>query len=104
MATIPATKFKAQCLVLMDRVSERRESFTITKRGRAVARLVPVTRKQTEPLFGRLRDVVEELGDIVDPVTTSGSWNALEARNELETPPHARRTASKSARKSRRRK
>lgn len=37
----PAAEFKAKCLALIDRVSERGEPITITKRGRVVARLVP---------------------------------------------------------------
>ena len=44
MAKVPATEFKAKCLELMDRVSERHETFIITKRGRPVAKLVPVER------------------------------------------------------------
>ena len=35
----PAAEFKAKCLALIDRVRERGEPITITKRGRVVARL-----------------------------------------------------------------
>ena len=37
--TVPAAEFKARCLALIDRVRERGEPITITKRGRVVARL-----------------------------------------------------------------
>ena len=49
---IAAGLFKAQCLKLMDRVAERHETITVTKRGKAVARLVPVESAPERPLFG----------------------------------------------------
>jgi len=38
---ITATEFKAKCLALIDEVQERGSELVISKRGRAVARLVP---------------------------------------------------------------
>jgi hypothetical protein len=35
---ISAAEFKATCLRLMDEVAQRGRSFTVTKRGKAVAR------------------------------------------------------------------
>jgi prevent-host-death family protein len=49
-----ATEFKAKCLALIDRVHTRREPITITKRGRVVARLVPVDTSVERPWL-RLR-------------------------------------------------
>jgi prevent-host-death family protein len=82
MPHVPATEFKAKCLQLMDRVAKRRESFVITKRGRPVARLVPVQRGAGEPLFGRLRDMAEEVGDIVGPIVPPQTWKALKRRHK----------------------
>ncbi len=79
MSEIPATEFKAKCLESMDRVSERRETFVITKHGRPVARLVPVVRSPEEPLFRRLRGMAEEVGDIVAPVLPPEAWAVLQA-------------------------
>jgi len=42
MRTIPAGRFKAQCLKLLDEVAETGAEITVTKRGRPVARVVPV--------------------------------------------------------------
>ncbi len=39
---IPASRFKARCLALLDDVAESGQSLTVTKRGRAVARVVPM--------------------------------------------------------------
>jgi prevent-host-death family protein len=71
---IAAGLFKAHCLELMDRVAEKRETFTVTKRGKAVARLVPVEAAPAQPLFGRLRGKGKITGDIVAP--TGETWEA----------------------------
>lgn len=40
--TIPASRFKAQCLAILDRVERTRAPIIVTKHGRPVARLVPI--------------------------------------------------------------
>lgn len=90
MASVPATEFKAKCLELMDRVAERRETFVITKRGKPVAKLVPVERKPEEPLFGRLRHMVDEVGDIMSPVVPHEAWETLTEWDELNASDLAR--------------
>lgn len=77
MTKVPATEFKARCLELMDRVAERRETYVITKHGKPVAKLVPVERKPDEPLFGRLRHMVDEVGDILGPAVPLETWGIL---------------------------
>jgi prevent-host-death family protein len=39
---VPAASLKAECLCLVDEVAARRQPIVVTKRGKAVARLVPV--------------------------------------------------------------
>ena len=68
-ASIPAATFKAECLALLDQVAEARTSYVITKRGRPVAEVVPVSRTRV-PLAGS----VTIKGDIVGPVL--GDWDA----------------------------
>lgn len=41
-SSIAAGEFKAQCLQLLNDVAERRQTLLITKRGKPIARLVPV--------------------------------------------------------------
>ncbi|PYQ49142.1 MAG: type II toxin-antitoxin system prevent-host-death family antitoxin [Acidobacteria bacterium] len=77
MPRVGAAEFKARCLELMDRVAERRESYVITKRGKPVAKLVPMERRADEPLFGRLQGMGEEIGDITAPVVPAEEWDAL---------------------------
>ena len=69
---IAAGVFKAQCLKLMDRVAENHETITVTKRGKAVARLVPIAPTPERPLFGYLREQGKITGDIVAP--TGETW------------------------------
>ena len=73
---IAAGKFKATCLELMDRVQRTREEVVITKRGKAVARLVPVDADAPRPTFGLLSDQTQVYGDIVAP--TGEAWDADE--------------------------
>ena len=64
---IPAGRFKAECLQLMDQVRDTREELVITKRGKPVAKLVPVD-DSPQPLFGMMAGSVQIHGDIVEPV------------------------------------
>ena len=40
--TIMASRFKAECLAILDQVDELKISVVVTKHGRPVARLVPM--------------------------------------------------------------
>lgn len=61
---IPAGKFKAQCLQLIDLVKEKRSEIIITKRGKPTARLVPLDDPRPTRLFGYLKGSVTIVGDI----------------------------------------
>jgi len=73
---IAAGSFKVHCLALMDEVQAKRETVVITKRGKPVAKLVPVE-EQTDDLFGFLRGKVTIVGDVVSPALKSGEWGNL---------------------------
>lgn len=64
---IAAGKFKSQCLALMDEVEKKRKEIIITKRGRPVAKLVPVE-SGDNPLIGGMRGTIRIMGDIVAPI------------------------------------
>ncbi len=70
--TIGAGDFKAKCLQLLSDVAERREPLVITKRGKPIAKLVPV--EPERQLFGALRGSVVEETDIVSPL--DAEWAA----------------------------
>ena len=73
MRTIPAAKFKAGCLKIMDEVRAGREPVLITKKGKPVARLVPVD-EPARDVFGCLSEELEITGDIVSPVVAPSAW------------------------------
>lgn len=64
--TIGAGDFKAKCLQLLDAVAVHREPLIITKRGKPVAKLMPMP--PAARLFGALAGSVLEETDIISPV------------------------------------
>ncbi len=67
MKKIGAAEFKAHCLALMEDVRSTREPLIITKRGKPVAKLVPVESKK-DNWIGRLDGVIKIVGDIESPI------------------------------------
>jgi prevent-host-death family protein len=76
MKTVAAADFKARCLTLMDDVQSTREHIVITKRGKPVAKLVPMNVGKRE-FLGRLEGIIEIVGDIESPVVPLEDWDAL---------------------------
>lgn len=70
---IGAGAFKAACLALMDEVSERRTEVTITKRGKPVARLVPVE-QAPRSVLGCMVGTGSIRGDVLSPATDLEDW------------------------------
>ena len=69
METLSASKFKATCLAVLDRVERTGEPVLVTKRGKPVAQVVPPPRVlKTGDWIGRMKGTVTVLGDIVGPV------------------------------------
>ena len=76
--TVPAGKFKAECLAMMDVVAEGAVEYVITKRGKPVARLVPIEPVQKrKSTFGCMKGTIEILGDIIAPIDVK--WKAMES-------------------------
>ena len=75
MKTIPAGEFKARCLTLMEDVRNTREPVLITKRGKPVARLVPVEDGGRD-FIGRLEGIVRIVGDIESPIEPADAWES----------------------------
>lgn len=67
---VSAAEFKAKCLSLFDEVEARHRSFVITKRGRPVARVVPLLTGAPSSLRGSL--LHEE--DLLAPIDVP--WDA----------------------------
>jgi len=75
MKKIAAGVFKANCLAIMDEVRAKRETVVITKRGKPVAKLVPVA-EDADDIFGFFRGKIQVIGDIVSPLPAE-DWGDL---------------------------
>jgi len=76
MKQIAAGDFKARCLNLMEGVNKTKEPLLITKRGRPVAKLVPVE-SDNPSLMGRLEGIVRITGDIESPIEPPEAWDSV---------------------------
>ena len=63
--TIPASQFKAKCLALLDEVAENKQPLVITKRGKPVARVVPVEKPRS--LVGSVEFLVSD-DELIKPL------------------------------------
>ena len=70
MKQIAAAKFKEHCLSILDRVGP--EGLVITKRGKPVAKLIPIG-SESASLIGALKEHLTIKGPIL---TTDENWNA----------------------------
>jgi len=70
MKTVPAARFKEQCLSIIDRLDP--EGIVITKHGRPVARVLPIEHASAE-LVGSLRGRIRVTGDLL---STGVKWTA----------------------------
>ncbi len=73
--SISASKAKTHLLELLDNVDRRRQTLTITKRGRAIAKLVPIEVQPPIDVFGCMKDTFRITGDIVAP--EPDVWEAM---------------------------
>ena len=70
MKRIPAAKFKAQCLALLDAVDP--DGIVITKHGRPVAKLIPFP-TESASLIGTLAGKLRIKDNVL---STDASWDA----------------------------
>ena len=72
---ISAAEFKTNCLRLMDQVAQRRVPIIITKRGKPVAKLVPLSEEPID-IFGRMAGTIRIFGDIISPIDVEWTGDA----------------------------
>ena len=69
---ISASQFKARCLALLDEVAASCVPLVVTKRGKPIAKLMPLDEKPPPSLLGSVRYGSEE--DLLAPVDER--WDA----------------------------
>lgn len=75
MRSIPAGRFKAQCLALLDDVAATGETIVVTKRGKPVAQLVPL--EPPASLIGSVTFLVSD-EELMAPI--DAEWDAEAGR------------------------
>ena len=74
MESIPVSKFKAQCLGILEEVRKHKKKIIITKRGVPIAEIRPLELSgQEKP---PLKETVVFMGDLVSPVAQE-DWEVL---------------------------
>jgi prevent-host-death family protein len=75
---VNVTEFKAKCLALLDGVGERGETIIITRRGRPLASVGPVSQTAWKSPEGAWAGKVTIADDLLElEADTSGLWEAV---------------------------
>jgi prevent-host-death family protein len=75
MKTIPAGQFKAKCLALLDEVRDSHAEIVVTKRGKPVAKLVPLVQDRPKSTLGQLSGTVKINCSLEELFSTGEIWN-----------------------------
>jgi len=103
MKTMGAGAFKAKCLSIIDDIHANRGELIITKRGKPMAKLVPIALEKPDSIFGFLKGKVKVVGDIVSPIVEPWEWDENifpVGTSEREEFQHNRKKSSAAATKS----
>ena len=76
MKKMAAGSFKTNCLAVMDEVQAKHETVVITKHGKPVAKLVPVTSNADE-IYNFLAGKGSVTGDVISPAVSPEEWGEL---------------------------
>lgn len=71
------SEFKSKSLGLLDHVARTRESIIVTKRGKPIAKVVPLPELKQKPEPGRLKETLLSEEDILTPLGPR-LWKASE--------------------------
>jgi prevent-host-death family protein len=78
MEEIAISEFKAKCLALLERVRRTKKPLRITRFGKPVAEVVPPSPATEQgEWIGSMKDTMQILGDIVNPVIDQADIKAL---------------------------
>jgi len=75
MKAMAVSAFKSHALQVVDRVAKTRESLVVTKRGKALVRVVPYQLASSAPVPGKLAEALVFERDIVSPLGAT-LWEA----------------------------
>ncbi len=76
MKKMAAGAFKTNCLAVMDEVQAKHETVVITKHGKPVVKVVPVS-TDTDEIYNFLGGKGAVIGDVVSPAISPEDWGEL---------------------------
>jgi len=78
MREVAISEFKAKCLSLLEEVSKTKTPLRVTRRGKAIADVIPTSSETGERSWiGSMSDSIEMVGDVVSPVIDTETIEAL---------------------------
>ena len=78
MKEIGISKFKATCVVVLERIRRTRKPIRITRYGQPIAEIFPPAQKPARKQWlGALAGTGKVVGDIVSPATDEKYWDVL---------------------------
>ena len=75
MQEMAVSKFKATCLAVVEDVRRTGIPVRITKRGKPIAEVVPVSTPRNKTWIGAMKGSAVIVGDIVGPIRAFGEWD-----------------------------
>ncbi|PYU20581.1 MAG: type II toxin-antitoxin system Phd/YefM family antitoxin [Acidobacteria bacterium] len=76
---IAISEFKAKCLSLLEQVSKTKTPLRVTRRGKAIADVIPAfSDAQERDWMGSMTDSIEIIGDVISPVIEIQEIEALQ--------------------------
>ena len=77
---IAISEFKAKCLALLEEVQKTKIPLRVTRRGKAIADVIPAAPETDErDWLGSMSDSIEITGDIISPVIEIHDIEALKS-------------------------
>ncbi len=78
MEEIAISKFKAQCLAVIERVRRSGQPVRVTRFGEPVAEVLPPSPpKRPKGWIGSMSSTGRIVGDVVNPAAEESEWEAL---------------------------
>ncbi len=76
MKTLAVSAFKAKCIAVLREAQRSGEPLLVTRRGRPLARIEPISEEASERRLGQLRGRMRILGDLINS-SSEDDWEML---------------------------
>jgi prevent-host-death family protein len=78
MDEVSISEFKAKCIGLLEQVRKTKQPLRVTRHGKPVAEVVPVSEPvDRAQLIASMQGSGETLGDIISPANDEDDWEVL---------------------------